>query len=281
MRLAAFIASLILVWPQIASGALLVVNQGVRQIEDGPLVALGTEFVPGETVYYSFQATGYTTAPGESETRKVRLDYEIDVFDPKGTRLVETVKSVLDTAISVQDKDWKPTIRSEFLLPHFAPPGKYKISVKLTDALTKASSGVTDTFEVSGHAVETSTELAVRNFGFYRSEDDQKPLSVAAYRAGDSLFARFDMTGFRYGDRNTIEVSYDVAVLNSESKAIYSQPNAAVEKSYSFYPKPSVPGGMSLSLQPNMRKGEYMVILTVHDLVGHQTFEMKQTFQVE
>jgi hypothetical protein len=89
------------------------------------------------------------------------------------------------------------------------------------------------------------------------------------------------MTGFRYGDRNTIELSYDVAVQNPDGKVIYSQPNAAVEKSFSFYPKPYVPGGMSLSLQPDMRKGEYTVVLTVHDVMGHQNYETRHAFQVE
>jgi hypothetical protein len=259
---------------------LQIVNAGARQMDDGPL-ARDLAFVPGETVFYSFQVAGYGTTPGEPESRKVRLDYEINVFDPKGVPIIEKIQSVLDTVISDQDKEWKPKIRSEFLIPTFAPPGIYKIKVVLTDTIAKANAAVESSFEVSGRAVQPSTELTVRNFGFLRSDEDPAPLSVAAYRAGDSVFAHFDIAGFRYGPRNTIEVSYDVAVQNPEGKVIYSQPNAAVEKSYSFYPKPFVPGGMSLSLQANMRKGEYAVVLTVHDLVGKQEYELKKTFQVE
>jgi hypothetical protein len=263
-----------------AAPALQIVNPGVRQIEDGPL-AHDIQFVPGETVYYSFQATGYATTPGEADSRKVMLNYQIDVFDPKGVKLVETTKSVLDTVISDQDKEWKPKVRFDFLIPTFAPPGKYKITATLTDAISKLSATTETSFEASGRTVEPSTELTVRNFGFFRADEDQKPLATAAYRAGDNVFAHFDITGFRYGDRNSIEVSYDVAVQNPDGKVIYSQPNAAVEKSYSFYPKPFVPGGMSLSLQANMRKGEYSVVLTVHDVIGHQNYELKQAFQVE
>lgn len=259
---------------------LQIVNAGARQMDDGAL-ARDLAFVPGETVFYSFQVAGYGTTPGEPESRKVRLDYEISVVDPKGVPIIETIKSVLDTVISDQDKEWKPKIRSEFIVPPFAPPGTYKIKVSLTDSIAKANAATESTFEVSGRAVEPSTELTVRNFGFHRSDEDPAPLSVAAYRAGDSVFAHFDITGFRYGPRNTVEVSYDVAVQNPDGKVIYSQPNAAVEKSYSFYPKSFVPGGMSLSLQANMRKGEYAVVLTVHDLVGKQEYELKKTFQVE
>jgi hypothetical protein len=277
---AVLLVSISVLTPLALAANLQIVNSGARQMEDGPL-AHDVAFVPGETVYYSFQATGYATAPGEQESRKVRLDYQIDVFDSKGVPVLETIKSVMDTVISDQDKDWKPKIRSEFLIPTFAPPGIYKIKVSLTDTIARTSAAAESSFEVSGHAVESSPELTVQNFGFLRSDEETKPLSVAAYRAGDSVFAHFDITGFRYGARNTVEVSYDVAVQNPDGKVIYTQPNAAVEKSFSFYPKPFVPGGMSLSLQANMRKGEYAVVLTVHDVVGKQNYELKKTFVVE
>ena len=166
---------------------------------------------------------------------------------------------------------------AEFL----APPGKYKFVTKLTDDLSKQTASAETLFEVTGPTVESSAELTVRNFGFYRSEDDTKPIPVAAYRAGDTLFARFNMVGFRFGERNTIDLAYDVAVLNPEGKEIYAQPNAAVEKSFSFYPKPYVPGGMNLNLQPDMRKGQYTIVLTVHDFAGKQNYETRQTFSVE
>ncbi len=241
----------------------------------------GTQFVPGETVYYSVQVTGYSVSATDPEKRKVRLNYRIDAFDPSGVKLVETIESILDTTISDQDKDWKPKIRAEILIPPFAPPGKYKVVATITDDISKSGDTVETPFEVNGRQVKPSPELAVQNFGFYRSEDDLKPISTAAYNAGDALFARFDMTGYRFGDRNTIDLAYDVAVLNPDGKQIYSQPNAAVEKSFSFYPKPYIPGSMNLSLQSNMRKGQYTLVVTVHDLIGHQDLETRHTFDVE
>jgi hypothetical protein len=258
-----------------------VVAAGVRQIEDGSPVPPGTQFVPGETVYYSFQVAGYGVAPGEPDTRKVRLAYKLETFDPKGVPVVEAVDSVVDTAISEQDKEWKPKIRHEILIPPFAPSGIYKIVASVTDPISKTSTRAETIFEVSGRQVPVSVELAVLNFGFYRSEDDPKPISPAAYRAGDSLFARFDMAGYRFGERNAIDLAYDVAVLDPTGKQIYSQPDAAVEKSSSFYPKPYVPGGMSLSLEANMPKGEYTVVLAVHDRIGSRNYELREKFSVE
>ncbi len=275
------IAVLSLLFVHTCFAALQLVNAGVRQIEDGPAVPRGTQFVPGETVYYSVQVTGYTISAIDPEKKKVRFNYTIDAFDPKGVKLIETVESILDTTISDQDKEWKPKVRNEIQIPTFAPPGRYKVVTTVTDDISKLSATSETLFEVTGPVVESSPELTVHSFGFYRSEDDANPIPIAAYRAGDTLFARFNMTGFRFGERNTIDLAYDVAVLNPEGKEIYAQPNAAVEKSFSFYPKPYVPGGMNLSLQPDMRKGQYTIVLTVHDFMGKQNYETRQTFEVE
>jgi hypothetical protein len=276
VRTGALIA--VLLWPQCAAGAgIATVNAAVRQSEDGPPLAVDAGFTPGETVYFSVQATGYNTSP----VKKLRLNYRIEALDPKGVAIQEPTESILDANLAEEDSDWKPKIRDSIVIPPLAPSGVYKIVAVITDDISHLKAKSETTFRVSGHSVAPSAELAVTNFGFYRSEDEARPIPAAVYRAGDGVFARFDITGFRYGDRNTIGVSYDVAVLNPEGKQIYAQPKAAEEKSFSFYPKPFVPGGMSLSLQANMRPGQYTIVLTIHDNIGHQDFESKQTFQVE
>ncbi len=253
------------------------VNASVRQSEDGPPLAIDAEFIPGETAYFSFQVAGYNKSP----MKKLRLNYRIEATDPKAVAIAEPVESILDANLAEEDSEWKPKIREAILIPPTAPPGVYKVVAEVTDDISHAKARAETSFRVAGHEVPSSQELAITNFGFYRSEAEQRPIPAAVYRPGDNLFARFDITGYRYGDHNTVDVSYDVAVLTAEGKQIYSQPKAAEEKSFSFYPKPYVPGGMSLSLQRNMPNGQYTIVLTVHDQVGSQTFESKQVFEVE
>jgi hypothetical protein len=38
---------------------------------------------------------------------------------------------------------------------------------------------------------------------------------------------------------------------------------------------------MSLTLQPNIRPGEYGMVITAHDQVGNQTYEARQNFSIE
>ena len=136
-------------------------------------------------------------------------------------------------------------------------------------------------FTVRGHPVEPSDTLVIRNFRFYRGEQDTEPLQKAAYRPGDPVWARFDITGFKYGEDHAIQVSYGVAVISPSGKELWSQAEAAVEKSQSFYPKRYVPGIMSLNLQPNIRPGEYGMVITVHDQIGNQKYEARQNFDIE
>jgi hypothetical protein len=95
------------------------------------------------------------------------------------------------------------------------------------------------------------------------------------------VWVRFDVTGYKYGEQNAIDVSYDVAVLTSEGKQLFAQENAAVEKSQAFYPQPWVPGSFSLTLQSTMHPGNYIVAITARDGVGNQTATEKAAFRVE
>ena len=70
-------------------------------------------------------------------------------------------------------------------------------------------------------------------------------------------------------------------MTSPSGKVLYSQPEAAVDKSQSFYPKRYVQGSMSLETKRDTRPGEYGVLITAHDNIGKQTFEARQNFTIE
>ncbi len=254
-----------------------IVNAAPHDSEDGPPLAKGSTFQPGETVFFSFQVAGC----GESPTKEVKLTYRIEAVDPNGVKIVEPIDSVYDATLREEDKQFMPKLRATISIPAAAPSGKYKIATSVTDDISHLSASAETTFEVTGHDVPLSTELTIRNLTFHRTEEDTHALPAAAYRPGDTLFARFDIAGFRYAAQNTIHVYYDVAVLNPAGKQIYAQEHAAEDRSFSYYPKPYVPGQMSLTLEKNMRPGQYTVVLTAHDENGQQRVELRHGFSVE
>ena len=261
-----------------ATAPLAVIKPVISDLEDGPAVSSGFTFVPGQFIYLSYHIGGFKA----SEEQKVHLSYKTDVYDPKGVRVMETMADKLDTTLAPEDKNWKPIVRQQFLVPPIAPSGTYKIILQVTDDQANGAAITQDIpFEVRSRAVEPSDTLAIRNFHFYRGEEDRDPLSIAAYKPGDTLWARFDIVGYKFGAHNSIDADYGISVLAPSGKVLFTQDKAAEEKSSSFYPKAYVPGSMNLSLQSNIRPGQYSIVITAHDHTGNQMCEAKADFTIE
>ena len=276
MRVAVSIA-LIALSPALYAQTLKIARPVISQSEDGTPIENGLAFQPGDVAYFSFQAENYKTGP----TGKIQLTGHISASDPKGILIVPRDEEVIGTSVSEEDKNWKPKLRLQIQIPSIAPPGDYKIKFDVTDQQTHQSASGELPFLVAGQSVAPSDTLVIRNFGFYRTQEEESPLKVVAYRAGDILWVRFDATGYKYGEQNSIDVTYDVAVLSPDGKRLFFQEDAAVEKSQAFYPQPWVPGGFNLTLQSTMRPGSYTLVITAHDGIGKQMAEARAEFKVE
>jgi hypothetical protein len=257
---------------------LTIVNVALHQFEDGPTVPSSFAFLPGDTVFVSFQVAGFQA---EGDDKLVKLDYFMAAYDSAGIPIVEPKAGKLKAELAPEDKEWKPKVRWEFVVPPLAESGTYRITMSVKDVANIQEAGKAVTFNVQGHQVEKSDTLVVRNFRFLRSEDDAPPLNPAAYRPGDTVWARFDITGFKVGEKNRPQVEYDITVQAPSGKAMFTQQNAAVEQEPSFYPKRYVPGTLSLTLQPTIKPGGYTIVLAVRDGVGKQVAESRHLFVIE
>ncbi len=108
-----------------------------------------------------------------------------------------------------------------------------------------------------------------------------KALQVAAYRPGDAVWARFDMTGYKLGDKNQVDIEYGLTVLREDGSVAYKQPDAATQTIQTFYPQRYQPGELSLNLAKDQPLGKYTIVLDVEDHVGKQMYETRETFSVE
>jgi hypothetical protein len=248
----------------------------VSQSEDGPAMG-GEYFVPGEQVFFSYLVEGLNAKP----TDRIKMTGHIQAFDPNGVPISVQDEQVIATTLSQEDKQWKPKIRSQFLIPTIAPQGTYKIRYEVIDDQTKKQTTSEASFSVRSHTVEPAQVLTVRNLAFYRSQDDQTPLRLVAYRAGDVMWIKLDITGYKYGEQNAIDVSYDVEIFGPDGKSLFTQPDAADERSQAFYPQPWVPAEFNLNLQSTMTFGVYTLAITAHDGVGNQTAVTKAEFKIE
>jgi hypothetical protein len=260
-----------------AATPLAVVRPTVSDRDGGAAVPGSFVHDPGETMFFSFQVDGFTASSGD----RVHLSYKLEAFDAHGVRIMEPAAAEIEETLAPEDKNWKPTVRQEIVIPPLADSGTYKIVISVNDVVGKATATKEVSFEVRGRRVDPSDTLVIRNIRFYRGEEDRESLSKAAYRPGDAVWARFDIIGFKYGEANSIDVGYDVAVLSPSGKTLYAQPQAGADRSQSFYPKRYVPAVFSLATKHDTRPGEYTLSITAHDGVGNQTFEARHTFTIE
>jgi hypothetical protein len=260
-----------------SAAGLEVVRPIVAQSDGGVAAPAGFEHVAGETLFFSCRIAGYAKTPEE----KVHVTYSVQAFDPKGMPLTEIYKNEMITDVTPQDKEWMPKIATEVQIPPLVGPGTYKILVKIEDLVSNAKAELSVPFLVRSKTVEPSETLVVRNFQFFRGEDDPAPLLKPVYRGGDAVWAKFDVIGFKYGDKNRIDVSYLTSVISPSGKVLWTQDPPASEQSESFYPKRYVAATMGITLLANTKPGEFTIAVTVTDAVGKQTYETKQTFTVE
>lgn len=264
-----------------AASTLTVERMAMQQFEDGPLLPASYEFLPGEAAHFMCRLSGFQIDKTNEDNQRVKLSWNLEVFDPKGIPLEKPKSGTIEGRILPEDKNWVPKFVAGFMIPPFAPSGDYKISVQAKDEVGSSELHADMVFHVRGQNVQPSPTLIVRDFRFQRSETDPSPLREAVYRAGDMLWARFEIVGYKFGDGNRYSVDYGLAVEDSGGKQLFAQPEAAAESHESFYPQSVVPGQLSLNLDKNVAPATYMLVVTVHDKVGNQTWEERRSFQVQ
>ena len=254
----------------------------LHQYEDGPLLPASHEFLPGETVWFSARIAGFESQIA-GDNRNVKLSWQVRIMDPDGVPVEPPKSGRLDDSLRTQDKDWVPKFVVSFLLPSFIPGGNYHIPVTVKDELAGGSEISGDLeFHVRGENIEPSASFVIRDFRFLRNETDAEALKPpVVYRPGATLWARFEMAGYKFEANHKFSVDYGLAVLDADGKELFGQAEAAAESKESFYPQLRVPGALSLHLDPNVPVATYTLVVTVRDKVGGQTAEQRETFRVE
>jgi hypothetical protein len=264
-----------------AEKKLAIVRPLLSEMEDGAPVSSGFEFVPGETIHFSCQIEGYKKMEDKSEVEKLLVTYQVEARDSRGVLLQPVQEGKEGGTVAAEDKNWMPKIRESIVIPPLAESGEYKILVKVKDEIGQAAAEASTSFSVKGREVAPSDALVVRNFRFLRAEEDGKALQVAAYRPGDPVWARFEMTGYKLGEANQFDIEYGLQVLRADGSVAYSEPQAATGKEKTFYPQRYQPGVLNLNLAKDQTLGEYTIVLAVRDNLGKQTYEMREKFSVE
>ena len=265
-----------------ADSSLAVIEAGIQQAEDAPFIPPSYHFLPGDFVYLTFEIAGFSVKTDRStDTRHISLTYEIEPQDADDVALVAPIKGTIEADLNPEDKNWTPKRRASFLLPSYIAAGNFHVRIVGRDFVGKSEASKDLPFLIGGIEVPHTYSLTAQNFAFVRKEGDRDALEVAAYAPGDTVFARFNMIGFKLGKGNRYELSYGVTVLRPDGKPLLQDPHAAELKDDTFYPARYLPGSIAITTPSNAPKGQYVFTLTIHDLIGNRTSEIKQSFSIE
>ncbi|MGI8959371.1 MAG: hypothetical protein ACR2IV_06365 [Bryobacteraceae bacterium] len=265
-----------------AESSLTVINGGIEPSEDAPFVPAGYQFLPGDFVYFSFQIAGFSIKSEDSEAvRHISLAYEVTPQDLNGLALTPSNSGTVQVELNPEDKNWMPKRRVSFLLPSYVSAGEFRIRVVVKDLFANSQASKDFPFRIGGVKVQLSNTITVQNFRFLRQENDREPLEVPAYRPGDNIYASFEMVGYRIGPQNLYHVAYGLTVLRPDGKPFLEQPRATEFHENSFYPAQFIPGTFTLTTSSDSSRGQYVVILTVRDMIANQTYQTKQAFTIE
>jgi hypothetical protein len=262
----------------VAAPALGIVKPVVAQSDGGDALPAAFKHGAGETMFFSCNISGFA----KSSEEKINLAYTVQAFDPKGVPVAEIYKGEAKDEVGPEDKNWLPKIETQIVLPDILRPGSYKIVVKVDDLTAKTSADLTVPFEVVGRDVAPSSTLLAKDFRWYHNEEDTRAMSQPVYHAGDNMFMKFDIIGYKYGDNNKVDVSYRPSLLREDGKPLWTQEgDPPSEQSESYYPKPYIEGEFGISLQKDFKPGTYIMAIAVKDAIGKQSFEGKFQFIVQ
>ncbi len=243
--------------------------------EEGPAIAGNYEYYAGELLYLSFRISGFKTVKDS-----VDLRWQLVGVDPEGLLLAPPANGAVKEEIGYTDKDWLPKVAYTLPLPAQLPPGVYKLKIQVADENAQAAADREVEFKVGGRPLPRPERFSVLSLGFYRQESDRQPMEKAAYRAGETLLARFQMAGFQMGEKNRFDVSYGLSILGASGKVLYSQDDAAADSGAPFYPRRMLNGALTLNLTAGVQPAEYTLVVKAKDRVGQTEAEARARFQV-
>ena len=259
---------------------LRIVEASVQAAEDGPVAGSAYAFMPGDSIYCSFRFAGYQ-AEQTTDGKKLKMSYKVRLTDKAGVMLAPEESGSVEDELSEEDRDWYPKRRAVFQLPTYITAGDATLTISVTDLIAHTTASKILPLRLGGESLVDSGTLGIQSFHFYRSENSREALELAAYRPGDTVWARFFITGFKAGAKNRHDVQYGLRVLGPDGRTLLTQEPAAEDEKESFYPPRYVPGSLSLPTNADMITGLYTIVLDVRDLLGKKTSTGKYEFTLE
>jgi hypothetical protein len=166
-------------------------------------------------------------------------------------------------------------------VPSFAPPGKYKITIKVHDEVANASLELTPSFELNATAVEPPHGLELRDVKLSRSENGPAE-STPTFEVGSTVYMSSNVFGLQFRDgRTSGHMSFKV--IDPDGKVALDQPDFVDLSAEQFCRPPTywVHVRGALPIPSELKKGIYTQQYAVMDNISNQSVTQEAKFEVK
>jgi uncharacterized RDD family membrane protein YckC len=259
--------------PVTSTGRLKAGNFVYTEGKGGPVRA-NAIFKPGDLVFLKYDIAGFAR-----DAQKVPdLGFLLTAADPAGVAIHEPCTVRFNSAL---DRGQPVNGYLGMQLPPYAPPGRYKISIKIHDAVDGANLELTPSIEVNAAAVAPPHGLELRDFQLSRTETGPGE-SVPAMEGGSTVYMNANIFGLQFRDGKT-SGRMSLTVLDPDGKVALDQPNFIDLSDAEFYRPPTYWIHVSgrIPIPAGLKAGIYTEQYAVIDNVSNQTVTQDAKFEVK
>jgi uncharacterized RDD family membrane protein YckC len=252
------------------SGELRVSQFELLESKEGP-VRTSTLYKSGEKAFARYRISGY----GTDEQGKVNMQVHLNVQDPDGLTLLEW-QGEFNQIYSAAEP---PEGYFNFKLVNFAPPGRYQVQIKISDALKKTAAEYATSFQVEAPPPVAAKRLELRELILSLSEEGP-PLDQAVIKSGDTLYTSAKLAGMQF-DKTRIHCKLAFQLISPRGEVMLEKQDfLEIDDTYDYHP----PGfflnlNFHVNLPSPIPKGVYTEKYVVHDLIAKasETYNLKFT----
>ena len=256
------------------SGDLTITGFKFLEKEDGPTRAL-TAYRPGEKIFTVSDVGRFAV----DSSGRASLRFDIVPLDPSGLEVADHWTDSLEQTL--KDPKQPITLTYNLRLPPFAPPGLYKLQIRVSDALDNDRVEVTPGFSVADSGLRPAGELEIRTVQISHQEDGPAE-SNPMFRSGERVYIMFQLMGLQFID-NRPDTHVEFSVLDPAGDALLKEPSVVkIVDSMPYHPSTLFfTMNFWVGLPSPAAVGKYRIQYKVADRLAKRTLEQEASFQVQ
>ena len=253
------------------SGQLKIVDFQFTEDEKGPARAT-KPYKPKDKVFSQYRIIGYTTdAQGQ-----INLEGHVTVTDPENI-ITPTGDFTIRQKISGEAP---ATGWVKFPVAVYAPPGTYKLHIRIHDAIKNTDAEYTATFFVDAPPPVAAKGLELRDIQLSLAEGGP-PVSSPVFQAGEKVYTSAKLAGMQFKDKS-VQVRIGFQLIGPRGEMVLNKPDLLeIKDSWDYRPS-----GFFVPITVDVRppsglKGTFTEQFQVTDVFGNSSRMHSAKFEVK